>query len=113
MFGRAEPGGHQFVERLKVFSLEDLSHLAQDILVPDWAGWRKTRMPQRPATAYFPLAPDWICEVLSPSTVQIDRPRKLRVYAREGVAHAWLVDPLARTPEVLRLDGGRCGRCGV
>jgi Uma2 family endonuclease len=65
------------------------------------------QLPHRPETAYFPLAPDWVCEVLSPSTVQIDRARKLGIYARENVAHAWLIDPLARTLEVLRLEGGR------
>ena len=64
-------------------------------------------LPHPPDTAYFPLAPDWICEVLSPSTAVLDRARKLRIYAREGVAHGWLVDPLARMLEVLRLEGGR------
>lgn len=49
------------------------------------------------------LAPDWVCEILSPSTASLDRSRKLAVYAREHVPHAWLVDPLARTLEVLRL----------
>ena len=55
---------------------------------------------------YFELAPDWICEIVSPSTGRLDRSRKMRVYAREGVAHAWLVDPLARTLEVYRLADG-------
>jgi Uma2 family endonuclease len=82
-------------------------HLARDVLVPDLAGWRRSRLPREPDTAHVVLAPDWVCEVLSPSTVQIDRARKLGIYAREGVAHAWLVDPLARTLEVLRLEGGR------
>jgi Uma2 family endonuclease len=59
------------------------------------------------ATPYCALAPDWICEILSPSTASLDRARKLAIYAREGVAHAWLVDPLARTLGVLRLEGGR------
>ena len=98
--GRGGPGGWWIL-------YEPELHAGNDVLVPDWAGWRKARMPQRPATAYFPLPPDWICEVLSPSTVQIDRARKLGIYAREGVANAWLVDPLARTLEVLRLEGGR------
>ena len=81
-------------------------HLNRDVLVPDWAGWRRSRMPRVPETAYFPLAPDWICEVLSPSTATIDRAKKLRIYAREQVAHAWLIDPIVRTLEVLRLDHG-------
>jgi Uma2 family endonuclease len=62
-------------------------------------------MPQRPGTAYFPLAPDWVCEVVSPSTTRLDRTRKLGIYARERVTHAWLIDPLAQTLEVFRLEG--------
>ena len=82
-------------------------HLVRDVLVPDLAGWRRSRMPRLPDTAHFPLAPDWICEVLSPSTAQLDRAKKLAIYAHERVAYAWLVDPLARTLEVLRLEQGR------
>jgi Uma2 family endonuclease len=81
-------------------------HLGPDVLVPDIAGWRRTRMPSPPKTAYFPLAPDWVCEVLSPSTASLDRTRKLGIYARERVAHAWLVDPVARMLEVLRPEAG-------
>jgi Uma2 family endonuclease len=53
----------------------------------------------------FELAPDWVCEVLSPSTASFDRTEKLPVYAREQVAHVWLVDPLLQMLEVFRLDG--------
>ena len=63
-------------------------------------------MPAIPEEAFFALAPNWICEVLSPSTARIDRGRKLRIYAEAGVAHAWLVNPLERTLEVLRLREG-------
>ena len=45
--------------------------------------------------------------MLSPSTATIDRAKKLRIYAREQVAHAWLIDPIARTLEVMRLEHGR------
>ena len=76
-----------------------------DVLVPDVAGWRRERMPRLPTKAAFELAPDWICEVVSPSTARIDRVRKLPIYAREKVAHAWIGDPMARTLEVFRLDG--------
>ena len=66
-------------------------------------------MPDLPSTAYFALAPDWICEVLSPSTADLDREEKMSVYAREGGRHAWLADPIARTLEVYTLgaDGRR------
>ncbi|MGH8550280.1 MAG: Uma2 family endonuclease [Methylococcales bacterium] len=78
-------------------------HLGQEILVPDLAGWRRERMPALPETAYFELAPDWVCEVLSPSTAQMDRADKLPIYAAYGVVHAWLVDPSAQTLEVFAL----------
>jgi Uma2 family endonuclease len=82
-------------------------HLAKDVLVPDLAGWRHERMPAFPNVAFFEMAPDWACEVASPSTARIDRVQKLAIYAREGVGHVWLVDALARTLEVYRLERGR------
>ena len=81
-------------------------HFGEDILVPDIAGWRRERLPKMPDEAYFTLAPDWICEVISPHNEKHDRVRKMPVYAREGVRHAWLVDPLDRTLEVFRLERG-------
>jgi Uma2 family endonuclease len=63
-------------------------HLARDVVVPDLAGWRRERMPEVPVElAYFTLAPDWLAEVLSPTTAGHDRGRKLEVYARERVGH--------------------------
>src|SRR5262245_50051686 len=95
-------------------------HFGNDVLVPDLAGWRRERMPEAPDEAYITLAPDWVCEVLSPSTEALDRGKKLRVYARERVAHVWLVDPLRRTLEVLARESGKWtalavheGRAGV
>ncbi|GAB4112234.1 MAG: hypothetical protein OHK0013_48230 [Sandaracinaceae bacterium] len=81
-------------------------HLGSEIVVPDLAGWRRERMPEIPTDQpYFVLGPDWACEVLSPSTVRIDRGEKRAIYAEHGVRHLWLVDPDAQTLEVLRLDG--------
>ncbi len=82
-------------------------HFGDDVLVPDLAAWRRERMPVVPNAAFIALAPDWICEVISPSTGRIDRSRKMGVYAREGVRHLWFVDPLARTLEVYRLEDRR------
>lgn len=98
-FGRGGPGGWLIVGEPEI-------HLASDVVVPDLAGWRRERMPHLPTEAYFPTAPDWACEVLSPSTRRIDRRKKLPIYAREHVSHLWLVDPDARTVEVLRLESG-------
>lgn len=77
---------------------------AVDIVVPDLAGWRRTRLPTRPATAFITLAPDWVCEVLSPGTELRDRTAKLQIYAREGVAHLWFVSVQTRHVEIYRLD---------
>ena len=82
-------------------------HLGQNVLVPDIAAWRREHMPVLPDTAAFTEAPDWVCEVVSPSTGAVDRGRKMMLYARAGVAHLWIVDPMLRTLEVYRLDGGR------
>lgn len=99
--GRGGPGGWWIL-------FEPELHLGPDILVPDLAGWRRERLPTiGDSPPYFTLAPDWICEVLSPSTHRLDRVKKLRIYGREGVKHAWLLDPGERTLEVLRLESGR------
>ena len=75
-------------------------------VVPDIGGWRVERMPQLPEDAYFSRVPDWVCEVLSPRTAATDRAEKLPFYARAGVGHAWLLDPLGQTLEVYRLESG-------
>jgi Uma2 family endonuclease len=81
-------------------------HLGGDVVVPDLGGWRRARMPELPDAPFFELAPDWVCEVLSPSTAGFDRDVKLPVYARAGVPHVWLVDPGLARLEVLRLGAG-------
>ena len=93
------PGGWWIID-------EPECHFAENVLVPDLGGWRRERMPAIPDTAFFSLAPDWVCEVLSPSTERIDRGRKLRIYAEAGVANMWLINPVERTLEVLRLRDG-------
>lgn len=97
---RGGPGGWRIL-------FEPELHLGGDVLVPDIAAWRRERLPRLPDEAYFSTVPDWICEVQSPSTAALDRGRKLGVYAREAVNHAWMLDPIAETLEVLRLEAGR------
>jgi Uma2 family endonuclease len=82
-------------------------HLETDVLVPDWAGWRRQRLPILRNVPFFTLVPDWACEILSPGTARIDRGRKMGIYAREGVSHLWFVDPLLRTLEINRLENGQ------
>jgi Uma2 family endonuclease len=96
---RGGPGGW-------LFMFEPELHLAGDTLVPDLAGWRRERLPSVPDAPAVTLAPDWVCEILSPSTERMDRVKKLPAYARHGVGHAWLINPTTRTLEVFRRDGG-------
>lgn len=93
-----------------VLLFEPELHLGDEVLVPDLAGWRRERLPELPDTAGLTLAPDWVCEVLSPSTEALDRVRKMASYAREGVRHLWLVDPRPQVLEVYRLDEGHWSR---
>lgn len=76
------------------------------VMVPDLAGWRRARMSQVPDDHRFEVVPDWVCEILSPSTARKDRFVKLPLYAQYGVAHAWLVDPEAHTLEAFELRQG-------
>jgi Uma2 family endonuclease len=99
-FGINGPGGWLIVDEPEL-------HLGADVVVPDLAGWRTERISAALDEAYARLAPDWVCEVLSPSTELIDRTKKLDIYARERVAHVWLVAPLMQTLEVLRRRGSR------
>jgi len=104
--GGENPGGW-------VLLFEPELHLSGDALIPDVAGWRRERLPELPDTAAMTLAPDWVCEVLSPSTEALDRARKMGAYAREGVRHLWFVDPRPRLLEVYRLEQGRWLRLGA
>ncbi len=97
--GKGGPGGWVILDEPEL-------HFGPQVMVADLAGWRRERMPHIPDVPFFELPPDWLCEVLSPSTARVDRSRKMRHHARAGVQHVWLVDPLATTLEVYRLDGG-------
>ena len=98
--GRGGPGGWWILDAPEL-------HFSEDILVPDLAGWRRERMPELPDAAYFTLAPDWVCEVLSASTRRLDLHGKRPIHAREGVVHLWFVDPVDRTLEAFELREGQ------
>ena len=95
-----KPGGWWIID-------EPECHLGDDIFVPDLAGWKKERMPKLPDTAWFELAPDWVCEVLSPSTARLDRAEKMPLYAKYGVSYIWLIDPDLKTLEAYKLVKGK------
>jgi Uma2 family endonuclease len=103
--GREGPGGWWIL-------IEPESHVEGHSFVPDIAGWRRERLPVLPTAATIDVAPDWVCEVQSPSTARFDRVKKLPMYAEIGVLHIWLIDPATRTLEVLRLDNGQWMHAG-
>jgi hypothetical protein len=98
--GLGGPGGWIFINEPEL-------HLGPHTVVPDLAGWRRKRLPRLPDTAYIETPPDWLCEVLSPSTRQTDRTDKLAIYAAFGVGHCWYVDPTARPLEVFAQHGDK------
>jgi Uma2 family endonuclease len=105
--GRGGPGGWWILVEPELHFPDPTGATPFDALSPDVAGWRRERLPELPVEAYFTLPPDWVCEVISKSTEEVDRNEKMPAYAREGVAHAWLVDPVKRTLEAYTLLPGR------
>jgi Uma2 family endonuclease len=103
--GIGGPGGWLLLPKLCIL-------FGEQTLVPDLAGWRQERFVE-PKKGPILVAPDWICEILSPSTARHDRIRKLPIYARHEVRHAWLIDPVLRTLEVLRLEAGTWSIVGL
>lgn len=99
--GRGGPGGWWIIQEPEVHFVRDV-----EVAVPDLAAWRRERMPTIPDGHRFEIVPDWVCEILSPATARKDRVVKLPAYARYGVAHAWIVDPEARTLEAFELREG-------
>jgi Uma2 family endonuclease len=99
-FGRGGPGGWW------IFDEPEL-HFGHNVLVPDLGGWRRERMPEYPRNHIFSTVPDWVCEVISPSSGRLDRMKKMPIYAREGVAYAWIIDPVHQTVEAYEVDANR------
>jgi Uma2 family endonuclease len=99
-FGRGGPGGWVILDEPEL-------HLGEHVVVPDLAGWRREHLPTMPETAWIEVAPDWVCEVLSPSTERYDRGDKRIIYAEAGVSHLWHIDPVLRMLEVFELKAGK------
>ncbi len=105
--GRGGPGGWWVLLEPELHFLRDT-----EVEVPDLAGWRRQRMPQIPSGHRFEVVPDWVCEILSSSTASKDREIKMPIYAKYGVAHAWLLDPRTRAVEAYVLHNGRWQNIG-
>jgi Uma2 family endonuclease len=97
-FGIGGPGGWIILDEPRI-------RFADETRVPDLAGWRRDRF-AAPARGPYTVIPDWICEALSPGTARKDRTEKMPLYARHGVGHLWLLDPVVQTLEVYRLETG-------
>lgn len=95
--GEGGPGGW-------VILVEPELHLGDDVFVANLAGWRRERMPEMPKTEIYTVVPDWVCEVHSPATLELNRVTKMAAYAREGVGHLWFVDPFQKSLDVFRLE---------
>ena len=104
--GRGGPGGW-------IFLPEPELHLDDDVIVPDVAGWRTMRWQPTGDEVGITTVPDWLCEILSPSTARLDRLHKMDAYARAGLDFLWLIDPALRTLEAYRLSDGRWLRLGT
>jgi Uma2 family endonuclease len=94
--GRGGPGGWWILTEVEV----ELS--THEVYRPDLVGWRRERMPERPTGRPVRVRPDWVCEVLSPTTAKNDLVDKLRTLHACGVPHYWIVDPEHETLTVLR-----------
>lgn len=90
-----------------IFFNEPELHLGGNVVVPDIAGWRRERMPAFPKKAYFDLAPDWVCEVISDATEHYDKNAKRAIYGESGVPFLWLLDPRGKLLEVFQLAAGK------
>jgi len=99
--GHGGPGGWW------IFVEVDVQFGVHDVLRPDLAGWRRERLPDPADRRPIDVVPEWVCEILSPSTATRDRVAKRALYAAHGVAHYWMVDVDARTLEAFELNENR------
>ncbi|HUR81750.1 MAG TPA: Uma2 family endonuclease [Thermoanaerobaculia bacterium] len=97
---RGGPGGWWILDEPEL-------HLGHNVLVPDLAGWRRERMPEVPESHVFDVPPDWVCEVVSPSSRALDRMKKMPLYLRESVPYLWIIDPSAKILDVFKSEETR------
>ena len=98
--GRGGPGGWIIIGEPEIA-------LGDNILVPDLAGWKKERFPATEDHNWISVCPDWICEIVSPGSIRIDRVIKMGLYSQHRVPHFWVIDPTNKTLEVLGNEAGR------
>lgn len=84
-----------------------------EVFIPDVVGWRRTTLPTLPKDRPIRVPPDWVCEVLSPSTERYDRIHKADVYLASGVSHYWMLDVEREVLEAYEAGAGRWSRLGA
>lgn len=89
-----------------IFADEPELHFGEQVVVPDIAGWRKENLVEHPQEKYTSIAPDWLCEILSPATAHYDKGAKRRIYGENGVGYMWILDPDALILEVFKFHEG-------
>jgi len=99
--GKGGPGGWWIIDKPEIHFVRDV-----EMAVLDLAGWRRERMPYPSEDQRCEVVPDWVCEILSPSTARKDREVKMPLHASYGVRYAWLIDPVKRTLETYQIDAG-------
>lgn len=107
MRGRGGPGGWWILPEPGI----ELPNTPE--ISPDVAGWRRERLPSLPADAAITVVPDWVCDILSPTTRRHNLLIKKPYYAKVGVPYHWIVDLDARTIATYRLENARWVELGV
>jgi Uma2 family endonuclease len=106
-FVKAEKLGRVYVAPCEVHLSERSKPVQPDIFFI-----RQDRLPKGPAP-FFEGAPDLVVEVISPSSIRLDRVTKFTEYEQTGVTEYWIVDPQARIIEVYVLSNGEYGLLGT
>jgi len=106
-YAKAEGLGHVYVAPCEVHLSERSKPVQPDIFFV-----RQERLPERRA-AFFDGAPDLIVEVISPSSIRLDRVTKFTEYEQTGVQEYWLADPVAHIVEVYVLSNGEYALLGT
>jgi len=89
--GRSRPGS---IGGWWIATEAEIELAPHEVYLADLAGWRIDHVPELPDIRPMRIKPDWVCEILSPSTMRRDRGHKQRTYHRAGVGHYWLVEPV-------------------
>jgi Uma2 family endonuclease len=92
------PGGWWFGSEVEI------QYETHEVYLHDVAGWRRDRVPDRPAGRPIRSRPDWACELLSPSNAKRDLVDKFQVLHTNGVPFYWIADPVEQTLIVHRWE---------